>query len=209
MCCSGFLKIMMFVFNGAIFLAGGAILGIGVWVKVDSDSLLGILSSVEDAPSGLSVLVYVSYLLIGVGAVLLIIGFLGCCGAVRESRCMLLAFFSIVLILFLVEVAGAVLLFVFDDVAKPLLEGLEKEVIEDIRKNYGENEGMTTLWNTTMDQFKCCGYRNYTDFTGSPYVSDHEGKFYPLTCCNATITEDVCSTSNANSSMMMAALTSC
>lgn len=71
-------------------LAGGAILGVGVWVKVDSGSLLGILDTVEGAPDALSQLVNVSYLLIGVGAVLMVIGFLGCCGAIRESRCMLL-----------------------------------------------------------------------------------------------------------------------
>ncbi|KAK1886338.1 Tetraspanin-1 [Dissostichus eleginoides] len=106
MCCSGFLKIMMFIFNGGIFLAGVAILGVGVWVKVDSGSLLGLVEEVDGAPSGLSQLSNVAYLLIAVGAVLLLIGFLGCCGAVKESRCMLLTFFSIVLILFLVEVAG-------------------------------------------------------------------------------------------------------
>lgn len=59
-------------------------------MKVDSGSLLGLLDKVEGTPSGLSQLVNVSYLLIGVGCVLLVIGFLGCCGAVRESRCMLL-----------------------------------------------------------------------------------------------------------------------
>lgn len=58
-------------------------------MKVDSGSLLGLLGNVEDSP-GLSQLVNAAYLLIGVGAVLLVIGFLGCCGAVRESRCMLL-----------------------------------------------------------------------------------------------------------------------
>lgn len=71
-------------------LAGAAILGVGVWVKVDSGSLLGLLDNAEGVPPGLSQLVNVSYLLIAVGAVLLVIGFLGCCGAVRESRCMLL-----------------------------------------------------------------------------------------------------------------------
>lgn len=29
-------------------------------------------------------------LLIAVGAIIMILGFLGCCGAVRESRCMLM-----------------------------------------------------------------------------------------------------------------------
>ncbi len=71
-------------------LAGAAILGVGVWVKVDSGSMLDLLDKVEGAPSGLSQLANVSYGLITVGAVLLVIGFLGCCGAIRESRCMLL-----------------------------------------------------------------------------------------------------------------------
>lgn len=74
----------------AIKLAGAVILGVGIWVRVDSSSLLGILESVKDAPAQLSHLTSIGYLLIGVGAFLLIIGFLGCCGAVRESRCMLL-----------------------------------------------------------------------------------------------------------------------
>lgn len=73
-----------------IKLAGAVILGVGIWVTVDSSSLLGILDSVKDAPSQLSHLASVGYVLIAVGAFLLIIGFLGCCGAVRESRCMLL-----------------------------------------------------------------------------------------------------------------------
>ena len=32
----------------------------------------------------------VGYLLIAIGLLLLVIGFLGCCGAMKESKCMLL-----------------------------------------------------------------------------------------------------------------------
>lgn len=74
----------------ALQLAGAAILAVGVWVKVDSNSLLGLLESVEDAPAGISQLANVTYMLIAMGVVLLVLGFLGCCGAVKESRCMLL-----------------------------------------------------------------------------------------------------------------------
>ncbi|XP_068583776.1 tetraspanin 34a [Cebidichthys violaceus] len=199
MCCSGFLKVMMFVFNGGIFLAGACILGVGVWVKVDSSSLLGLLDSVEGTPSGLSQLVNVAYLLIAVGAVLLVIGFLGCCGAVRESRCMLLTFFSIVLIIFLIEVAGAVLLLVFKDVAMQILDRLEDDVKATIKEQYGLNESFTSLWNATMDEFKCCGYKNYTDFDGSAFYKD-TGGLYPVTCCNETIT--TCTTDKAHLSMI-------
>ncbi|KAF3687548.1 Tetraspanin-1 [Channa argus] len=202
MCCSGFLKIMMFIFNSGIFLAGAAILGVGVWVKVDSRSLLGLLENVDNAPSGLSQLTNVSYLLIAVGAVLLVIGFVGCCGAVRESRCMLLTFFSIVLIIFLIEVAGAVVLLVFQGLADQLLASLENEVRASIQKDYGQSESLTSLWNATMEEFKCCGYRNYTDFDNSPFYIQHGENAYPYMCCNATITPGICDASKASNSMI-------
>ncbi|CAI5680027.1 tetraspanin 34a [Oreochromis niloticus] len=193
MCCSGFLKIMMFIFNGGIFLAGAVILGVGIWVQVDRNSFLDILDEVEDA-SSLSQLVNVSYLLIAVGAVLLVIGFLGCCGAIRESKCMLLTFFSIVLIIFLIEVAGAIVLFVFKDVAGELLQELEKNVQKTIVINYGKNEKLTSVWDNTMEELKCCGYRNYTDFTGSPF---NNGGLYPAPCCNSTIDTNGCKENTA------------
>ncbi|KAI3353302.1 hypothetical protein L3Q82_019840 [Scortum barcoo] len=176
-------------------LAGTAILGVGIWVKVDSGSLLGILDSIEDAPSELSQLANLSYGLIVVGAVLLVIGFLGCCGAVKESRCMLLTFFSIVLIIFLIEVAGAVLLFVFQGVAGQLLQNLEAKVQNNIKEKYGSDEKLTSLWNATMEEFKCCGYRNYTDFDGSPFNTALVD-VYPTTCCNSSIS-GVCRKSQA------------
>lgn len=71
-------------------LAGAAILGVGIWVKVDSGSVLNFLAKIENVPAELSRVLNVGYLLIAIGALLLVIGFLGCCGAVRESRCMLL-----------------------------------------------------------------------------------------------------------------------
>ncbi|XP_030270313.1 tetraspanin 34a [Sparus aurata] len=200
MCCSGFLKIMMFIFNGGIFLAGAAILGTGIWVKVDSGSLLGILDNVEGAPSELSQLASISYLLIAVGAVLVVIGFLGCCGAMRESRCMLLTFFSIVLIIFIIEVAGAVVLLVFKGLADQLLQDLEDGIRKDLTDNYGKDEGVTSLWNTTMEKLKCCGGKNYTDFDDSKFFTDN--RFYPNTCCNESIADGDCNENRASAFMV-------
>ncbi|XP_062243179.1 tetraspanin 34a [Platichthys flesus] len=196
MCCSGFLKMMMFIFNGGIFLAGAAIMGVGIWVKVDSSSLLGILDNVPDAPAGLSQLANVSYLLIAVGAVLLVIGFLGCCGAMKESRCMLLTFFIIVLIIFIIEVAGAVVLLVFKDVAEELLQSVGDEVQKSIAGNYGNEGPLTSIWEDTMTEFTCCGFNNYTDFSGSPF--NQLANMYPVTCCNATM--ETCTESQAHMS---------
>jgi len=60
-------------------------------VAVDRVSLLGFLDHIDDAPPELAQLANIGYLLIGVGAFLTLMGFLGCCGAMKESKCMLLS----------------------------------------------------------------------------------------------------------------------
>uniref|UniRef100_A0A8C2J6K3 Tetraspanin n=1 Tax=Cyprinus carpio TaxID=7962 RepID=A0A8C2J6K3_CYPCA len=180
--CFGFLKSMMFLFNGIIFLAGAAILGVGIWVKVDSGSVLSFLQNIQGAPGELGQVLNVGYLLIAVGAVLLILGFLGCCGAIKESRCMLLLFFIIILIVFIAEVAGAIVLLVFKPQAENLIKQMGGEVVKSIRNDYGKNKDITGLWNTTMTTLKCCGFNNYTDFTDSYFVKNTSS--YPDQCCN-------------------------
>ncbi|XP_018554067.1 tetraspanin 35 [Lates calcarifer] len=195
--CYGFLKLMMFVFNGIIFLAGAAILGVGIWVKVDSGSILSFLGKIENAPPELSQVLNVGYLLIAIGALLVVIGFLGCCGAVRESKCMLLLFFIIVLVVFIAEVAGAVVILVFRPLADELVQKVGTAAVNNIRKDYGKNADVTGLWNTTMSTLKCCGFYNSSDFEGSPYFVDHNRQYPPQCCpgmnypCNQTMADSV------------------
>ncbi|KAK2818066.1 hypothetical protein Q7C36_021999 [Tachysurus vachellii] len=187
MCCSGFLKIMMFVFNGVIFLAGAAILGVGIWVTVDSSSMLGVLAHIKDAPPELAQLANVGYLLIAVGSILALMGFLGCCGAITENKCMLLTFFIIVLLIFIAEVAGAIVVLVFKPLAKDILDNLNQKFVEAINKEYGNNEDFTSVLDSTMTQLECCGYNNYTDFNGSPFQNGT--KLYPAACCSEETSE--------------------
>ncbi|XP_040013010.1 tetraspanin 35 isoform X2 [Xiphias gladius] len=183
--CFGFLKVMMFFFNGIIFLAGAAILGVGIWVKVDSGSILSFLGKIENAPAELSQVLNVGYLLVAIGALLVIIGFLGCCGAVRESKCMLLLFFIIVLLVFIAEVAGAVVILVFRPLADELIQKFGTAAVRNIKTDYGENPDITGLWNTTMSTLKCCGFYNSSDFVDSPYYVNSD-KQYPPQCCPGT-----------------------
>ncbi|MEQ2296754.1 hypothetical protein AMECASPLE_027780, partial [Ameca splendens] len=163
-------------------LAGIAILGVGIWVKVDSGSIFSFLGKIDDVPPELNQVLNVGYLLIAIGGLLVIIGFLGCCGAIRESRCMLLLFFMIVLLVFIAEVAGAVVILVFRPLADELFEKAGTAAVKNIKKDFGKNADITGLWNTTMDTLKCCGYYNFTDFTDSPYYK-MQGSNYPPQCC--------------------------
>ncbi len=92
------IKYLLFIFNFLFFVGGVIIFGLSVYTlknKEDyqiTDELLPALN-----------------LLICVGAITLFFGFLGCCGAIKDSRCLLALFFKGLLLMFLMLIALGVL----------------------------------------------------------------------------------------------------
>ncbi|NWU47423.1 TSN1 protein, partial [Dromas ardeola] len=172
--CFTFIKVMMILFNLAIFLSGGTLLGVGIWVAVDDQSFVDIFGGLS---STVVQVVYVGYFLIVIGAILLVIGFLGCYGAQKDSKGLLMMFFSVVLIIFIAEIAAAVVALVYTGLAETLLSAV---VTPLLKEKYGPDESFTHVWNVTMKEIKCCGLNNYTDFNNSTWYEDH--KVYPDAC---------------------------
>ncbi|XP_003801461.1 tetraspanin-1 [Otolemur garnettii] len=175
--CFSFIKTMMFFFNLLIFLCGIALLAVGIWVSVDGTSFLKIFGPLSSTAMQF---VNVGYFLIAAGVVLFALGFLGCYGAHTESKCALMTFFLILLIIFIAEVAGAVVALVYTTMAEHYLTLL---VVPAIKKDYGSQKDFTQVWNSTMEGLKCCGFTNYTDFEDSPYYKENNETFPPY-CCN-------------------------
>ncbi|XP_074008596.1 tetraspanin-1 [Numenius arquata] len=174
--CFTFIKVMMILFNLAIFLSGGTLMGVGIWVAVDDQSFVEIFGALS---SSVLQVVHVGYFLIAIGAILLVIGFLGCYGAQKDSKCLLMMFFSVVLIIFIAEIAAAVVALVYTGFAEMLLTAVVTPVLQE---KYGKDQSFTKIWNATMKEVECCGLNNYTDFTNSSWYMEH--KLYPDACCN-------------------------
>ncbi|KAM9454708.1 tetraspanin-1-like [Clarias gariepinus] len=125
-------------------------------------------------------------------------GFLGCCGACCENKCMLMIYFIVIFSAFVAEVVVGVLFLLHQSKAEILLDNLRTKVSQDIMENYGENNIMTKAWNETMSLMKCCGYNNYTDFIDSPQVKNT--LLYPPSCCSET--NDECDLGKAESELL-------
>ncbi|XP_039984637.1 tetraspanin-1 [Xiphias gladius] len=174
--CFTFIKLMMGLFNLLISLGGLTLLAMGIWVSVDGGSFLQLLGPFSS--QGMQ-FVNVGFFCIAIGAVLVLLGLLGCCGAHKESKCLLLTFFSIILIIFIAEVAAGVVALAYSSFAEGILRAWATPALQ---RDYGSDPVVTKIWNATMTELGCCGFTNYTDFVGSKFEKESGGSL-PPSCC--------------------------
>ncbi|XP_028303036.1 tetraspanin-2-like [Gouania willdenowi] len=140
-------KYLLFVFNFIFWLSGLLVLAVGLWLRFDPETLE--LLTGDEAPASFFIAVYI---LLSAGGLMMVVGFFGCFGAVRESQCLLASFFVCLLIIFGAEITAGVFGF------------LNKEQIsEEVQKFYSGSIADPTNVNATAialiyhKTLNCCG----------------------------------------------------
>ncbi|KAH9373249.1 hypothetical protein HPB48_004994 [Haemaphysalis longicornis] len=72
---------------------------------------------------------YLAYALIGTGLLVLLIGFFGCCGAVKESKCLLGAYFAFLFVILACELAIGIFALIFQDKVLTTISGNESAMM--------------------------------------------------------------------------------
>ncbi|XP_027015011.1 CD9 antigen [Tachysurus fulvidraco] len=155
-------KYLLFIFNFIFWLMGSLVLAVGLWLRLENDTV-SLLHS-ETAPVTFFIGVYI---LIAAGGLVMLVGFFGCCGAVRESQCLLGSFFACLLIIFAAEVAAGVFGFLNKD-----------SIIEDIQKYYklSLDSNSTEITNSYHRVLDCCGTE------GTPKILCHDSSSNTKNC---------------------------
>ncbi|XP_048727193.1 tetraspanin-4 isoform X2 [Ostrea edulis] len=121
-------------------------------------------------------------LVIIAGTITLVIGFVGCCGAIAENKCMMVVYFIFVLIIFGLEVAATALILSYqNDIKTAIKEEMlySLEYSSDSSVHSQKREGIVRLIDTIQTDLQCCGVNNYTDWYG---VGD-QSKQVRSSCC--------------------------
>ncbi|XP_072309940.1 CD9 antigen-like [Eucyclogobius newberryi] len=144
-------KYLLFVFNFILWLAGLGVLGVGLWLRFDSKTsgLFGVVDSPKVFLTGV-------YILISAGVLMTVIGFLGCCGAMKESPCMLGLFFVFLFIVFLLEVAGGIWGFVNRDTVIAEVTGFYQQTYNNTL-DHMDQDALTKMLTLIQFGLHCCG----------------------------------------------------
>lgn len=149
---SGCIKYSMFIFNFLFWLCGILILAVAIWIRVSKNDQ----QIFTNGDSGANPYVAVN-ILIAVGATIMILGFLGCCGAVKESRCMLLLFFIGLLLILIVQVVAGILGASFKSEFEQILNGTLHENVKLLSSTDESAKAFQEALSEFQEEFKCCG----------------------------------------------------
>jgi len=156
--CYSCLKAMVFIVNFLVMLLGLMVTGMAIWLLVSEHLFLS--SSWEHF--SLSTIT-----LLSVGLLVTILAFLGCCGTIARSKCLLGMFVISLLALLVGEVSVAVLVYFKELDYRPLLRA---SVHETVLKKYHPNNTATVLyWDTIQQGIECCGSSGPIDWAHSLY----------------------------------------
>lgn len=175
-------KYMIFMLNFLFWLFGGLLIGIGIYAFHDKWRGTGIIrvNTIYD------ILLDISLVLIIFGGVVFVVSFAGCVGALRENTCLLRFYSLCLLIFFLLEMAIAIIGFVFPHTMQSVVE---ESFTDKIIHKYRENDDLRNFIDFAQKEFHCCGLSSegYKDWTMNEYFNctspSSEKCGVPYSCC--------------------------
>ncbi|XP_067677775.1 tetraspanin-8-like [Haliotis asinina] len=168
MAVSGCVRPCFIVFNFLFWLMGLFLVGFIAWTMATNPTLVsGFLSGSR----------YFTYSILGAGILIVLAGLFGCIGGLKEGTCLLKTFIAFTVIIFLIEIAGAV-------TAYMMREQLQ------VYRDSGWADFNTETKNFLQRELKCCGFNSATEY-GSNVAQ------YPDSCFSDPSTKTGASQHNA------------
>jgi len=159
-CGMSMVKYILFVFNLLCALGGIAILAVGVafFLRV---------GDIEKVFENWNVQV-VPILFMIIGAIIFIVAFFGCCGAIKESHCMTVTYSTFLMVMLIAQIVLAIIVFVYIGD----LQEATRPVIRQLWGRHGEPAGRQ-IWDGIQQTLQCCGLNNALEW----------GIDVPNSCC--------------------------
>ncbi|XP_075986026.1 tetraspanin-18-like [Anticarsia gemmatalis] len=177
MCLRFLMKYILFFVNLVFVLAGLALIGVGVAAIYKLEDLLNLIP--------ISIVKFAPYVFIILGAIIFLIAFSGCCGAITESKCLLITY-----AVFMAVLAGAKIFFTIE--LHNNMEYLRTEVEGYVNKAF-DDPSMNATFHAVEVLLKCCG----TTGPGVYNMTIFDTQYVPPTCCENPDETTICLKENA------------
>lgn len=150
-CCESLIKYFMIIANIIFALIGTILIGFGAYAQIEAKDYLNFLGdNYVNTPIFIIIL----------GAIIFVISFFGCCGASKESKCMMYTYGFFLFLILIAQIGAGIAAFA--------LKGDLKDAIE-VNMQSGLNSYKNTteykdVWDAVQSNFECCGVKEPKDW---------------------------------------------
>ncbi|CAJ0610055.1 unnamed protein product [Cylicocyclus nassatus] len=164
--CVKTLRSLVFLFNLLFWIAGIVTMGLGIWLLFDP--VASDFFALHSAHHGS--FRTVGWLLLTAGAIMTFLGCCGCCGAWKMNQCALLLFFTLLVLVFCLELAAAYIAY---NKQETIRQYIESSMYDTIRNRYAYDDKYKSAFDTIQQELECCGVKSYTDWLGANWDKKH------------------------------------
>lgn len=175
-CATNIVKYLFFVFNLLFWILGIVVIAIGIYSRVENDTWKDLIDS--------NTILEAANLLIAAGIIVAVIGFLGCCGAIKKFQWMLVSYAILVILIFILQIAAGIYAYTKRDTIQ---KSLTTKLTKGVQINYGKTDtaskGLTKAINWFQENIKCCGAGGPRDWESSAWRAGRNDTTVPSSCC--------------------------
>jgi len=157
-CGMSMVKYILFIFNLLCALCGIALLAVGIGYLLKYEE---IMDKFEEANVRVAPILFIIF-----GSIIFLIAFFGCCGAIRESHCMISTYASILFLILVIQIVIGVIVFMNVD----RIQEIFRRQMNDLWRERDTNK---PFWSFIQRELHCCGLNEPGNW----------GLIYPSECC--------------------------
>ncbi|KAL5259538.1 hypothetical protein ACHWQZ_G009856 [Mnemiopsis leidyi] len=163
---AGTIRVILFGLNFCTLLTGGVLLGCGVYVRISVNKF----TDVDDV----SAIDVAAYFLIALGCLVVVVSLFGCLGACLQNHVLLAFYFTLMLVLLLLQIAIGILY----AVERSEIESQIDEAVKKTIDNYGDGTSSADqAVDAIQELLSCCGYESKMDYNLDVIIN------LPKSCC--------------------------
>jgi len=155
-CCEEVTRYLFGLYNLFFLLCGCFVCGIGVWLLTYKWSLLYLID--------LPIYLMSAWLVALTGGFSVLMSLLGFTSVLCESKCALVLYTILTVLLFIFESSLVLLSYVYQEQVSPDL----KTGLKSFISSYGDLDQVTKAVDIVQQEFKCCGANIFSDWSSSP-----------------------------------------
>ncbi|KAJ6219474.1 hypothetical protein RDWZM_005286 [Blomia tropicalis] len=159
-------KLLLLVFNTLFWASSIVLFALGIYFLVE-DERSNLFRLFSTPKFNFALLQFLAWAFVFTGLIAFVVAFFGCCGALKNNRCLLVIYIVLLMLTFALQLTVGILAIIFQE---KVITELKIDLPNKLQREYGLQSSFTAAVDLAQTKFECCGIDSPADYERSVWV---------------------------------------